>query len=384
MAFSAQGPSSPPSRAHVLDLVRLLAMLLMLQGHTLDALVDPRHMDLDAFGWHAWVHLRGLTAPMFMLVSGAASVLGIRYDPEGRLSAAFLRRRLRLAAIVIGIGYLMVFPANRLADLRWVSPGIWRSFLRVNILQANGVTLLLLTGLLACVRTVRRYAAWSLAVGLLILLGAPLVASVDWFRWLPEGLAAFLSFEHGSLFPLFPTSAYMFLGVGLGALLRERPEAGRVRAFRMACLTAGAACLLFSIAADRVPMALLPPGRAYQGAYAYTSCRLGFALLVCGLVGWAAEGRPRLSAALAPMGRNSLFVYVGHLVLIFGTPWTLGLDYGRYHALTVGEGVLSVLLVAGVTFGAVLAWRWLRSFSQGLGTLIQVSAAAALVIVLVR
>jgi hypothetical protein len=340
-------------------------------------------MDQTRLPWQTWVNLRGLTAPMFMLVSGAATVLGIRYDLRGRLTGALLRRRLRTACMVIAIGYLLLFPANRLADLRWVPREHWHAFFDVNILQANGVTLLLLTALLCCTRTVRRYAAWSLGCGLLILLAAPLVAQVDWFRRLPEGLASYLSFRQGSLFPLFPTSAYMFLGVGLGALLLETPEARRARTFRLACLTGCLGCLLVSFIAARVPYALLPPDQAWQGGYAYTSCRLGFALLVFGLLAWIAEWRPALAASWAPLGRRSLFVYVGHLTLIFGTPWTPGLTGQWFHALTLGAGCLAVILVGGLTFGALLVWDWVRKLSEHAGTLVYLSALLVLVRVLV-
>jgi hypothetical protein len=310
-------------------------------------------------------------------------VLGIRYDASGRLARALVRRRVRTGFMVIGLGYLLVFPAERLADLRWVSPEVWRGFLHVNILQANGVTLLLITLLLCCTRTVRRYAAWSLAIGCLILLAAPLAAKVDWFHLLPEGLADYLSYDQGSLFPLIPTSAYMFLGVPLGALLLESPAQGRARIFRLACLAAGAVVLLFSLVARHVPVALLPAEQVWRGGYAYTSCRLGFALLVFGALAWLAECRPGFTAACAPLGRRSLFAYVGHLSLIFGTPWTPGLDAGRFHALSVGQGALCVLLVGGLTFGAILLWDWLKGFSRHLGTLVYASVLIALVSVLI-
>jgi hypothetical protein len=130
-------------------------------------------------------------------------------------------------------------------------------------------------------------------------------------------------------------------------------------------------------------METLPPLKAYQGGYAYTSCRLGFALLLFGALGWVAEAWPGLAAAWAPLGRRSLFVYVGHLAVIFGTPWTVGLALGRYHALTLGTGCLFVLLVGGLTFGGLLLWDWIRNFSSRLGTLVYTSALIALVCVLV-
>lgn len=383
MFRSAQGPSSSRPRIYLLDFIRLVALLLMIQGHTLDAFVNPARMDLDTFHWQTWVHLRGLTAPLFLMVSGAASVLGIRYEQDGRISRALLRRRSIMGLTVIAIGYLMVFPANRIADLRWVSADVWRGFLQVNILQLNGVTLLLLTALLAFTRTIRRYATWSLGLGFLILLLAPIVFSIDWSRWLPEGLAAYLSFNHGSLFPLFPASAYMFLGVGLGALLLETSEEKRVRVFRLACLTASAALMLLSMAAQHIPAHLFPVHDAYKAGHAYTLLRVGFALLIFGLLAWITEIYPRLVAACAPLGRKSLYVYVGHLALIYGTPWTPGIVTGRFHSLSIGDGALFVLVVGGVTFGAILVWDWIRNRSKSIGTLVHASAVFALAYALV-
>ncbi len=383
MSLSAPGSSSSRPRIYLLDFIRLVAILLMIHGHTLDAFTDPAAMDLDTFRWQTWVHLRGLTAPLFLMVSGAASVLGIRYEPDGRIARALLKRRFTMGLVVMVIGYLMVFPANRIADLRWVSPDIWQGFLRVNILQLNGATLLLLTTLLVFARSVRRYAAWSLGVGFLILACAPMVYAIDWFRWLPEGLAAYLSFQHGSLFPLFPASAYMFLGVGLGAVLLETPEEGRVRVFRLTCLTASGALLLLAMAAERIPLSLLPAHDLYKVGHAYTLLRVGFALLIFALLAWTAEIYPRLAAAWAPLGRRSLFLYVGHLVLIYGTPWTPGLADGRFHALSVGNSALFIPLVGGLSFGAVLAWDWVRNRSEAIRTFAHASVVFILAYALV-
>ena len=383
MPNPAQGSNTPRLRLQHLDFIRLIAMLLMIQGHTLDALLRPEHVNLELFHWKVWLGLRGLTAPMFLMLSGAASVLGIRHDADGRVAQDLVQRRVRLALSVIGIGYLMVFPANSLADLSYVPANSWRSFLQVNILQINGVTLLLLTALLCRVRTVRRYAAWSLALGTAILLVAPFTQRVDWFRWLPEALAAFLSFEHGSLFPIFPASAYMCLGIGLGALMVETPEESRVRVFRMTSLVGGGLVLLLSLAVDRLPASLLPAHDAYKLGYAFTGMRVGFSLLIFGFLSWFAEAHPRIVAGCAPLGRKSLAVYVLHIVLLYGTPWTPGLATARYHTSALSEGLLYIPLVGGLTLAGILAWDWIHRRSSAIGALLHVSAAFALAYALV-
>jgi hypothetical protein len=206
---------------------------------------------------------------------------------------------------------------------------------------------------------------------------------VDWFHWLPEGLAAYLSFSHGSLFPLFPASAYMFLGVGLGALLLEVPEAHRARTFRLTCLAASAALMLLGLAAKQLPAGLFPAHDAYKAGPSYLLLRLGFALLIFGGLAWIAERRPGLAAACAPLGRKSLYVYVGHLVLIYGTPWTSGLVTGQFQTLSLGEAAAFIPLVGSLTFGAILIWDWIRTRSETLGTLVHASAVCALAYALV-
>ena len=369
MSVPSQGSRASRPRIHVLDFIRLVAILLMLQGHTLEAFVAPSAMDWDSLRWQVWGQMRGLTAPLFLLVSGAAMVLATRRDPDGRVPAGQILRRIRTALLVLAIGYLLVFPAARVEDLRWVSPEGWRVFLQANILQLNGVTLILATGLMALTRTPRAQALWSLALGLLILAAAPLVTALPWFAWLPEGMAAYLSYAHGSLFPLFPGSAFLFLGVALGTVLVEAPEDQRLRRFRIAALGGALLALAGSLAAARLPAGLLLPHEAYQTGWESTLHRLGLTLLVVGALAALAEVRPRVAMALAPLGRKSLAVYVVHLALIYGTPWTPGLLDGAHHALPPRYGLGMIPVIGVATLAMVLLWDRVRNHSEPARTL---------------
>ena len=74
MAARPSGSSAP--RIQLLDFIRFMAMVLMVEGHTLEAFLRPQDIRMADFGWNAWVGLRGLTAPLFLMVSGAASGMG--------------------------------------------------------------------------------------------------------------------------------------------------------------------------------------------------------------------------------------------------------------------------------------------------------------------
>jgi uncharacterized membrane protein len=62
-------------------------------------------------------------------------------------------------------------------------------------------------------------AAFVLAA--LVIALTPLMWTTDWSRWLPMGLWAYLSPVYGPnvpLFPLFPWSAFILVGAGLGQI----------------------------------------------------------------------------------------------------------------------------------------------------------------------
>ena len=370
------------SRLVLLDFLRLTAMLLMVQGHTLDSLVSPAYLDIRTFPWNIWHALRGMTAPMFLLLSGAAGVLALRRDWAGRVSNTWVLYRVAWGFGLMALGYLLVFPANRIADLRWLSPEVWRGFLQVNILQLNGLGLLLSTGLVLLTRTDRAFAQVSLALGAGLILGTPFVQAVDWFHILPEGLAAYLSQAHGSLFPLFPYGAYLFLGVGLGMTLRGGAFEVSGQRFERACWWGTLGALILAALLSRM-QALFPPHDPYAAGPSFALLRLAMTLPFFALLVRLANRWPRFAAACAPWGRRSLQVYVGHLVLLYGLPWFSGVANHRFQSLTLHQGLACVLLVGGVTFGGVALLDLLKRRAAPLNSALRLTAASLLVWALV-
>ncbi|HQL47264.1 MAG TPA: heparan-alpha-glucosaminide N-acetyltransferase domain-containing protein [Holophaga sp.] len=372
----ASEPAAPRrGRLDFLDFIRLAAMAFMVQGHTLDALVRPQHLDLGTFPWNVWHALRGQTAPIFLMVSGLVGVLSLRRDEDGRVPAAKLGHRLAWAFGLMALGYLLVFPANRIADLRWLSPEGWRGFLQVNILQLNGAGLLILTALASLTRSDRAYGRIALGLAAATLVATPLIQALDWFRILPEGLAAYVSHAHGSLFPLFPHGMYLFLGAAAGWHLKGIPPEEASRRFRRLCGWGTLAALAGSGLAALLPPGLLPPHDLYTTSWTFTLLRLGLALPMMALLSLWAERRPTFTAACAPLGKHSLKVYVGHLVLLYGLPWTLGLTGKVYRSLGLGSGLLAVLLVGGITFGGVILLERIQRQAAPLWLALRLSSA---------
>src|SRR6185295_20366090 len=103
----------------MVDVARVFAILFMIQGHTLDVLLAMPYREGVVFD--VWLFLRGLTAPIFFMLSGVSfTVASMRYwelysHPTGKLF-----RRLGRFAFFVVLGYVMHLPARSLGDFQYV------------------------------------------------------------------------------------------------------------------------------------------------------------------------------------------------------------------------------------------------------------------------
>lgn len=332
----------------MLDAVKVFAMVMMMQGHTLDALARTDQLDITVFPWIIWFHIRGATAPIFLTVSGILFALTLRRTTTGTMDRDQAWKRVRWAGILMLIGYLLVFPASNVLDLPDVAPEGWRLFFQANILQLNAVALSLVTVIALVVRENRRAMHVFFALSAAVLFATPWINHVHWFSTVPEFLGAFLSYEHGSYFPVFPYAAYMLFGAGIGALLREYPRSERRVALRSmawkSALVVGAAGLLCLVAEPRT----IPFYAELNLLQSFPSVVLlreaGVLLVIALFAGWEIRGE-RTRGLVEMWGRQSLTIYVVHLLVLFGPPWITSIGHWYPKALSLG---LSAVLAVGV------------------------------------
>ena len=109
-------PGVHAHRVIFIDLTRALAVVLMVYGHTISALLAPEYR---TGAWYdAWVFQRGLTSSLFLLLSGFAfSIATTRHWAQHlRVSPAVVKRLRRFALFVV-LGYALHFPAGSVAGL---------------------------------------------------------------------------------------------------------------------------------------------------------------------------------------------------------------------------------------------------------------------------
>jgi len=345
-----------------LDLARLMAMLMMMQGHTIDALVNPQLMDLSTFPWNIWQFMRGLTAPIFLIVSGTVHVFAMKRNEYGAMSEDTRKRRMRWAWTILLWGYLLVFPANRLIDLPFAEASAWSYAFQVNILHMTAITLMAVVWLSSKTYSVRSLGIRSGLIAGSIFLLAPIVHSIHWFEFLPEFFAGFLSPEKGSLFPLFPTSGFMFLGVAFGSYLFGLSEEQRNTFLKRTIFLVGIAAIVFGIG-------------IYQSTYHFARIleylnpgsmimRTGIIILFIGICSYLALMLKRFEHMLVFFSSKSLHIYILHLVLLYGTPWFSSVGRIFMHEASLEIGALSALVIVTLTPGLIALEEYVKTNLQ--------------------
>ena len=351
------------TRLYALDLARFVAMILMMQGHILDALVSPSVIDVSSFPWNIWHMIRGVTAPVFLMVSGVVHVFANKRDVSGRIRADVLARRIRWALTLIGIGYLMVFPANRIWDLPYVHQTSWQTALAVNILQLTGATILLFVAVMSSSRNVASMGFRALVTALAILALTPIThSSYINAAVLPAWLLPYMNTSTGSLFPFFPFASYLFIGVAVGAYLHAVPAEGRTAqlqkyGWRVGAVIVGLALLAHAVAWKMgVPFTELE----HAGSVALVMRRVGLVLIIFSGCAWALNRTWRLRSWFSLFSAKSLYIYVIHLVILFGTPWFDGIGRTHFRQYGLAQGLFLMVAIMAST----LFMTWAFDYAQ--------------------
>ena len=134
-----------------IDLARAMAVIMMLYGHTVSALLATEYR---ASPWYdAWQFQRGLTSSLFLLLSGFAfSIATTRHWTSHLQVSRKFFQRLRRFGLFIVLGYALHFPVS-FTELPGVDQQRWQSFIAVDVLQLIGVTFVVVQLLVLAARS---------------------------------------------------------------------------------------------------------------------------------------------------------------------------------------------------------------------------------------
>jgi len=303
---------APASRLAYLDWLRGLAVLIMIEAHTLDAWT--RVPDRQSRAYALAVMVAGMGAPLFLFLAGVAVSLAAgsrarRVRPTD--AARSVRRR---GWQVFGLAFLF-----RLYS--WIlSPGSpLRSLLKVDILNVMGPSIVFAAWVWQLGSTARRRAAWLTTMTLAVAMVTPIVRTTTWLDPLPDPLETYIRPGKGlATFALFPWAAFVTAGAvcGLGIHAAGTARAGQVAAW---CLVGGIGLAAGGYVLSLRP-AIYPQSFFWTTSPAFLCLRVGILVMTIALA-WVWGRRPWRVLPWSPievLGASSLFVYWFHVELVYG------------------------------------------------------------------
>lgn len=349
-------------RLVALDLARILAMGMMVVGHSFFDLAQPRSYVISEFPWNFWEFARGLTAPLFLFISGIVQVFANKRNSDGKLPKTIVHRRVRTALLLIFIGYFLNFPVRQAYHFLVVDKMVLIPFFQVNILQLIGITLLCVVVLFSMIKSNRTLGIVTFILGLIILVFNPFVHLVDWYKILPLPIAPYFSLTKGSYFTIFPFSAFLFFGISFGTFLqRFEPEVRYKNILKFGSLF-GLILLPVGLLVYFVISNLnLPFFDAFKGNSGMAVIRLSLVFFIIDLVILLyllyLKRFPAIEGISTTLGKNSLFVYVIHLLLLYGLPWYSGLATRFGKTFSITESFLLSFVILIISFALVFVFE---------------------------
>jgi len=306
--------SRSPRRTY-LDVLRGIAVLVMIEAHVIDSWTRAADRARNAFGYS--LILGGFGAPLFLFLAGVAIPMSAgskaRRIGDDREAAHAVERRgfeifllaflFRVQAFVLGWS--------------WHAPS---TLLRVDILNVMGPSIIATAWLWGRFRTQRaRVLAFATATSV-IAFATPAIRAASVLGSLPDVVEAyFRPTANLSNFVVFPWSAFVPAGAVLGMWIDAARAAPDELRLNIRLLAGGLALVACSFG-----LSYLPP--LVGGSYFWTTSPAFFFMrtgIMCAVVGlvylanripWKTSGwRP-----LESLGRHSLFIYWIHVEMVYG------------------------------------------------------------------
>ncbi len=317
-------------RLAYVDWVRGFACLVMFQTHCYDSWLGGAAREGQFIKWS---QLGGtLPAPLFLFLAGVSFALMTDKLRQKGVEADEIAR----TTILRGGEIFLLALLFRLQEFLLGLPHApWTDLLRVDILNAIGMSLILMG--LACriaavggthdVRHLRRTSIWT-AVAIAVAIAA--VTPQLWTTWQPHWrvwwLESYINGVHtfGTpqpwLFPLFPWSAFAFAGLAVGFLLLSDWARLREASAMAFAGTSGGALIALGIWLDARPMRLYAVYDFWHTSPNFFLVRTGIVMVIlfAGYV-WCRWGPGQWGfSPLIELGKSSLLVYWIHIEFVYG------------------------------------------------------------------
>ena len=313
--------TAPAMRRTSLDLLRGIAVLVMIEAHVIDSWT--RFEDRHSQAFRQSLVLGGFGAPLFLLLAGVAVGMSAgsksRRLGDDRAASRLVQRR---GLEIFALAFLF-----RLQSCILSHAPLW-TLLKVDILNIMGPSIVFCAFAWGLARTPRARVVLFAALTAAIVLVTPPLRAFAPLAALPDWLEGYLRpIPEITNFSIFPWMAFVTAGALLGVLLDAAQTADADRRLNIAFGIGGVALAAIAYQASFLP-ALDPRSKFWTTSVSFFCIRLGTMIVVMSAAyfweqrPWVkraeADGKGRPWSPMQVMGRTSLFIYWIHVELVYG------------------------------------------------------------------
>jgi uncharacterized membrane protein len=343
-----------------IDLLRFIAVVFMIQGHTFDALLDVNLHSHVLFFAHDFFH--GFIAPMFLFASGIAfGISTFKKWEEHTTPTKHVARRYGKYAGLIVIGYALHLPYFSLQKiLAEATEAEIAGWLQVDALHCIAATMLILQTAVFLLKDEKRFVWFASIVAVGIIFLSPIMWSMNLTRTFPLWFVSYINSNNLSWFPIFPWSAYILCGVIFSSFFINAKEHHHAVALMQKSIVIGLVMFFGSFILLSLPTQLYPYHDIWKVNPLIIFVRLGFVAIVTSGIFFAEHSykiRPRIPQLI---GRESLVIYVLHLIILYGSVMNQGLQEKIHQTLSVVEASFAFVIIFLVLSVVVFGWNYLK------------------------
>jgi uncharacterized membrane protein len=317
-------------RLYFIDAIRAWAILMMLQGHFVDGLLDNAFRDNSNAVYAVWRYFRGVTAPVFFTVSGFIFTYLLIKGNDIGFNNPRVKKGIKRGLQLLAIGYLL-----RLNFFGLLKGQIYGSFYLVDVLHCIGLSILGIIGiyLLTIARNKYLFPGVLLAATLFLFVLEPNYKQYA-HVYMPELLANYLTKANGSVFTIIPWFGYATIGAFMSVLFNRFKNFKYLYPAAIASFTIVGIGLLFYSSGFFLKLydwtGMLIFSKVYFNNYLFI--RLGDVSLVFAL--FMLFRRFISNSNVLRIGQSTLSIYVIHYIILYGSFTGLGLYYFLNHSLS--------------------------------------------------
>ena len=343
-----------------IDLLRFIAVVFMIQGHTFDALLATDLRFKGLFFVHDFFH--GFIAPMFLFASGVAFGISTfkKWEEHTSLTNHVARRYGKFIGLIV-IGYGLHLPYFSLQKIiAEATPAEIAMWLQVDALHCIAATMLILQTAVVLLKTEKKFIWFIVLFAACVIFLSPIMWSTNFVGTFPLWFVSYINASNFSWFPIFPWSAYILCGVFFSWLFINAKEHHQAVSLMQKTVVVGLLMFFGSFILLSLPTQLYPYHDIWKVNPLIVFARLGFVTVVTSGIFFAEHSFKIKPTIPQLMGRESLFIYILHLIILYGSVMNQGLQQIIRQTLSVVEASLAFIAIFAFITIFVFGWNYYK------------------------